>query len=156
MLILKSHLGTKVLTRLFFLFIIPGWNFIPVFLTGVSLSWDEISSRQKRVNSKRHFTIDRNDFILGRVSSWDEISRVNTLWEDKKLDLDKTGIFIVYVISYNLGLKLFSKKLFWIFDLRHKIGIRERSIANTRLILNGRNFSWAYITAEVPSLLYYS
>ena len=42
-------------------------------------SWDEISSRQKRVNSKRHFTIDRNDFIPRRVSSRDEISRVNTL-----------------------------------------------------------------------------
>ena len=42
-------------------------------------SRDEISSRQKRVNSKTHFTIDRDDFILGRVSSRDEISRVNTL-----------------------------------------------------------------------------
>ena len=28
-------------------------------------SQDEISSRQKRVNSKRHFTIDKDDFILG-------------------------------------------------------------------------------------------
>ena len=42
-------------------------------------SQDEISSREKRVNSKRHFTIDRDDFIHGRVSSRDEISRVNTL-----------------------------------------------------------------------------
>ena len=42
-------------------------------------SQDEISSRQKRVNSKRHFTIDRDDFIPGRVLSRDEISRVNTL-----------------------------------------------------------------------------
>ena len=42
-------------------------------------SQDEISSREKRVNSKRHFTIDRDDFIQGRVSSRDEISRVNTL-----------------------------------------------------------------------------
>ena len=42
-------------------------------------SQDEISSRQKRVNSKIHFTIDRDDFIPGRVSSRDEISRVNTL-----------------------------------------------------------------------------
>ena len=30
-------------------------------------SQDEISSRQKRVNSKRHFTIDRDDFIPGLV-----------------------------------------------------------------------------------------
>ena len=44
-------------------------------------SQDEISSRQKRVNSKRHFTIDRDDFILGQVSSLDKISRVNTLLE---------------------------------------------------------------------------
>ena len=29
-------------------------------------SRDEISSRQKRVNCKRHFTIDRDDFIPGR------------------------------------------------------------------------------------------
>ena len=42
-------------------------------------SRDEISSRQKRVNSKRHFTIDRDDFIPRQVSSRDEISRVNTL-----------------------------------------------------------------------------
>ena len=53
----------EVFTRLFFFF----------------SSRDEISSRQKRVNSKRHFTIDRDDFIPGRVSSRDEISRVNTL-----------------------------------------------------------------------------
>ena len=42
-------------------------------------SRNEISSRQKRVNSKRHFTIDRDDFVSRRVSSRDEISRVNTL-----------------------------------------------------------------------------
>ena len=41
----------EVFTRLFFFF----------------SSRDEISSRQKRVNSKRHFTIDRDDFIPGRV-----------------------------------------------------------------------------------------
>ena len=35
--------------------------------------------RQKRLNSKRHFSIDRNDFVPGRVSSQDEISRVSTL-----------------------------------------------------------------------------
>ena len=42
-------------------------------------SQNEISSRQKCVNSKRHFIIDSNDFIPGRVSSQDEISCVNTL-----------------------------------------------------------------------------
>ena len=37
------------------LFLLPRWNFIPVFLTEMSSFRDEISSRQKRVNSKRHF-----------------------------------------------------------------------------------------------------
>ena len=66
---LKKHAHFKissqdeVFTRLFLIF----------------SSRDEISSRQKRVNSKRHFTIDRDDFIPGPVSSQDEISRVNTL-----------------------------------------------------------------------------
>ena len=52
---LKKHAHFKISSRdevftcLFFLF----------------SSWDEISSRQKRVNSKRHFTIDRDDFISG-------------------------------------------------------------------------------------------
>ena len=78
MFILKFHPRMKCL-HVFFLFFIPGWNFIHVFLTGMSSSRDEISSRQKRVNSKRHFTIDRDDFVPGRVSSRDEISRVNTL-----------------------------------------------------------------------------
>ena len=41
-------------------------------------SRNEISSRQKRVNSTRHFTIDRNNFIPGRVSSRDEVSSINT------------------------------------------------------------------------------
>ena len=67
----------------FFLFFIPGWNFIPVSLTMMSSSRDEISSQQKRVNSKKDFTIDRDDFVPGRVSSRDEISRVNTLLSDK-------------------------------------------------------------------------
>ena len=57
----------EVFTRLF------------VLLTGVSSSRDQILSRRKRVNSKRHFTIDRDDFIPGRVSSQDELSCINTL-----------------------------------------------------------------------------
>ena len=52
----------------------PGMKFHPCLS-----SQDETSSRQKRVNSKRHLTIDRVDFIPERVSSRDEISRVNTL-----------------------------------------------------------------------------
>ena len=64
-----------VFTHLFF---ILGWNFIPVFLTGMSSSQDEISSRQKRVNSKWHFTINRDDFVPRRVSYGDETSHLNT------------------------------------------------------------------------------
>ena len=37
-----------------------------------------MSCPQKRVNSNKHLTIDRVDFISERVSSRDEISRVNT------------------------------------------------------------------------------
>ena len=50
----------EVFTRLFFFFF-------------------EVLSRQKRVNSKRYFTIDRDNFVPERVSSWDEISRVKTV-----------------------------------------------------------------------------
>ena len=65
------------------LFFMPGWNSIPVFLTEMSSSRDEISCRQERVNNKRHSTIDRDDFaarrVSSRVSSRNEISRVSTL-----------------------------------------------------------------------------
>ena len=54
-LILKFHPGMKCLHALFY--------FIFIFFS----SWGEISSQQKRVNSRRHFTIDRDDFIPGRV-----------------------------------------------------------------------------------------
>ena len=77
---LKNHAYFKisswdeVFTRLFFPFFHPGMKFHHCLS-----SWDEISSRQERVNSNIHFTIDTDDFIPGRVSSQDEISRVNTL-----------------------------------------------------------------------------
>ena len=80
MLILNFILGWSVHSS-FFPFFILGWNLIPVFHSGVSSSGNEISPRQKSVNSKRHFPTDGDDFIRGRVSSQDEISRVNTLSE---------------------------------------------------------------------------
>ena len=46
----------------------------------------KISPRQKRVNSKRHFTIDKDDLIPRRVSFRDEISRVYTLLEFQIVD----------------------------------------------------------------------
>ena len=59
MLILKFHPGMKCL-HVFFPFLHIGMKFHPCLS-----SRDEISSRQKRLNSKRHFTIDRDDFIPG-------------------------------------------------------------------------------------------
>ena len=73
MLILKFHPGMKCL-HVFFSFFHPGMKSHPCLS-----SRNEILSWQKRVNSKRHFNIDRDDFIPGRDSSRDEISRVNTL-----------------------------------------------------------------------------
>ena len=73
MLILKFHPGMKCF-HVFFNDFHPEMKFHPRLS-----SRDDISSRQERVNSKRHFTIDWDDFISRRVSSWDEISRVNTL-----------------------------------------------------------------------------
>ena len=80
MLILNFILGWSVHTS-FFLFFILGWNLIPVFHSEVSSSRNEISPRQKRVNSKRFFPTDKDNFIPGRVLSQDEISRVNILSE---------------------------------------------------------------------------
>ena len=70
---IKIHPGMKCL-HVFFSFFHPRMKFPPCLSSG-----DKISSRPKCVNSKRHFTIDRHDFILGRVSSRDKTSRVNTL-----------------------------------------------------------------------------
>ena len=70
----------EVFTCFFLFFFITGWIFISVFLTGMSSSRNEISSRQKYVNRKKHFTIDRDDFILGRISSQEEVSRIKTIW----------------------------------------------------------------------------
>ena len=60
----KIWSGMIVFTHLFFSFFHPG-RFKHVFSTGMSSSRDEVLSRQKRVNRKRHFTIDRNNFIPG-------------------------------------------------------------------------------------------
>ena len=59
MLILKFHPEMKCL-HVCFSFFHPGMKSHPCLS-----SQDEISSRQKRVNSKRNFTIDRDDFIPG-------------------------------------------------------------------------------------------
>ena len=78
---LKKHAHFKISSRdevkreVFFSFFHPGMK----FHLGMSSFWEEILFRQKRVNSERHFTIDRDNFIPRRVSSRDEISRVNTL-----------------------------------------------------------------------------
>ena len=56
----------------------PGMNF-SVFFAWMSSSGDDILSRQKRINNKRHFIIDKDDFVAGRVSVRDKISRVCTI-----------------------------------------------------------------------------
>ena len=56
---LKKHANFKI----------SSWDEVFTHLFCLFSSRDEISSRQKRVNSKRHFTIDRDDFILEQVSS---------------------------------------------------------------------------------------
>ena len=73
MLILKFRPRMKCL-HVCFSFFHPRMKFYPCLW-----SQDEISSLEKHVNSKRHFTIDRDDFIPGRVLSQDENSRLNTL-----------------------------------------------------------------------------
>ena len=80
MLILNFMLGWSVYSSLF-LFFIAGWNFISC-LTGMSSWADEISFRQKRVNSKSAFTCNRD-----KISSRDEKISVYT-W---LLSRDKTS-----------------------------------------------------------------
>ena len=61
--------------------VLLGWRVnMPFFFhPGMSSFRDETSSQQKHVNSKRHFTIERDDFIPRQISSWDEFLSVNTL-----------------------------------------------------------------------------
>ena len=70
MIVVTFHPVIKCL-HMFFSFYHPGMNSHPVFLTGMTSTRDEISTQQKHVNSKRHFTIDRDNFISGRDSSRD-------------------------------------------------------------------------------------
>ena len=117
----------------FFLFSILGWNFIPVFRSGIKShpclsSRDQISSRQKRVNSKRHFTIDRDDFIPGWVSTRDEISRVNTL-----LILDFNLFqFLWFCVRSSLNVNVLMRKK---GDMEYRTHINKIGI-KTRLCVN--------------------
>ena len=105
-------------TCLFFPFFIQGWNFVSVFLTGMISSRNEISSRQKRVNSKRHFTIDRNNFIPGRVSSWDEVSSINTLLHVLLWTAEETSAWVFYFeFSTNFKNTFFIEHLLWQYFL---------------------------------------
>ena len=68
----QNFIRDEVFKRLFFLFFIPGWIFIIVYLTGMNSSRGKISSHdgvKKHGNSNRHFTIDRGDFVQERFSS---------------------------------------------------------------------------------------
>ena len=103
-------MGWSVYTSLF-LFLLPRRNFIRVILAGMSSFRDEISSRQKRVNIKRHFAIDRDDFILRRVSSRDRISRVNTLlimiWTYCNLAANSICSCVLTLLHWKMAIKIF-------------------------------------------------
>ena len=82
---LKNHASFKILsrhevfTRLFFFFSsLDEISSLPFWQGWVQLGI-KIVSLQKHVNSKRQFTIDRADIVLGQVSSRYKTSRVNTL-----------------------------------------------------------------------------
>ena len=56
-------MNLKIAFSIFFFF------FHPCLFDGMSSSRDEISSQQKSINSKRHFTIDRDGFVPEPISS---------------------------------------------------------------------------------------
>ena len=105
----KISSGNKCL-HLFFSFFHPRMKFHPCLS-----SRDEISSRQKRANSKRHFTIYRDDFILGwnftckhprnrdEISSWDE---TRPGWKDFCLHVS-------FIQGWNLIWKKTSHWVWW-------------------------------------------
>ena len=86
-------------TRHFIIFSIRRLDSIRFFSTEMISSRDEISFQQKRKNTKIHFTIDSDDFIRGRVSSTDEISRVNTLEEHLQRQISKTTSEAKHIIT---------------------------------------------------------
>ena len=118
--------------HIFFSFFHPGMKSHPCLS-----SHDEISSRQKSVNSKRHFTIDTDDFIPGRASSTDEISRVNTLLVFL-LEIFDCAIYNQLLLNYsaiifNSGITSVSRKIsqwrltmFYIFS--YFVWIRLRGV----------------------------
>ena len=75
---------------------------------------DEISSRQKRVNSKRHFTIDRDDFVPGwnftckhplKIIYSPEINRLLTFecpWCDANISVKLQKLFTISVRQVKL------------------------------------------------------
>ena len=89
---LKIHHPKMKCLHVFFSSFIPGWNFHSCIFDRDEFIPGWNSSRQKRVNSKRHFTIYRDDFIPGQVSSRDEISRVNTLSVSLKIYEDSMDL----------------------------------------------------------------
>ena len=119
MLILKFHPGMKCCLHVFFSFFHPGMKFHCCLS-----SRDEISSRQKRVNSKRHFSIDRDDFILGQNSFRDDISRVNTLLICAK---------IISVQCLNI----------WIKEKHYSNSKVISNIQNIRFVINLCSFWWS-------------
>ena len=112
-----------------------------VFLTGMISSWDEISSRQKRVNSKRHFTIDRDDFVPERVSYQDE--RVWT--PSKKLFLRNLWENLYWeMIFFTVIFIKFCKK-FRSSNQRYSI---EKAVLKNFAILTGKHLCWCLFSIK--------
>ena len=112
---LKFHPGVKCLS-VFFSFFILRWNFIPLFLTGGNSYRDGISSRQKRENSKRHFTIHRKDFITG----WNFTCKHPLIWDSVMTILCRNKIN-KFTIALRLRIK-YSKGLGYTFLFKFTYG----------------------------------
>ena len=138
MVILKFHPRMKCL-HVFFSFFSSRDE-----ISSLSFTRDEISSRQKRVNSQRHFTIDRDDFIPGRVSSQDEISRVNTLLQKqpsrgflkKSCSENMQQLLCNFIeITFQYGCSPVNLLPIWWLLLRLRCSLKNSKIAHINIML---------------------
>ena len=136
---------------LFFFFFIPWWNLISVFLTGMSSLRDEISSWWKRVNSKRNFTINRDDFIPGwnfmckhPLSSFSKYTKYLNWNYQIKLSGWATTILLITTkrltkISNNFLNKFYSQTQFITMNSSNSICSRKLLLQDRNVILAMRN-----------------
>ena len=98
-----EYIRQKIYIFIFILKFHPGMKCLHVFFVFFS-SRNEISSRQKRVNSKRHFTIDRDDFI----PEWNFTCRHPLRWKKEKKTCKH------FISGWNFKMSMF---FFFIFDV---------------------------------------